>query len=103
MPVVRFEPAGVEVDVAPGEALIDVIDEHPEARVPLGCRDASCGTCRVTVLDGASALEPPSADERTLLATLGAGPSTRVCCQLRVRDARTRVVLRVVGAANSAS
>lgn len=93
MPVVRFEPAGVEIDVAPGDALIDVCDEHPEARVSLSCRDASCGTCRVTVLQGAAALAPPAQHERELLAALHASPSTRLCCQLRISAPHPSVTL----------
>jgi len=90
----RIEPAGVEVDVPPGEGLIDVCDEHPEVRVSMSCRDASCGTCCVTVVEGAGALDPPGEDERRLLATLRAPPSTRLCCKLRVGASAARIVLR---------
>lgn len=95
MAVVRFEPAGVDFHVAPGEALVDVCDEHPETRVPLSCRDANCGSCRVTVLEGAAALAPVAEHERTRLAALHAPASTRLCCQLRVIAPDPRIVLVV--------
>ena len=59
MATVRFEPEGVEVGIVPGTRLVDVTDEHPEADVPYSCRSASCGTCRVKVVQGAEALNTP--------------------------------------------
>ena len=95
MAKVRFEPAGYEVDVAPGTALIDVCDEHPDAEVPFSCRSASCGTCRCRVLTGMAALSKPEDDELDVLEVFGDGDDVRLCCQINlVADAP--VTLEVV-------
>jgi 2Fe-2S ferredoxin len=95
----RFEPSGFETEAAPGERIVDVTDEHPQADVPYSCRSASCGTCRVEVVEGAEALVTPEDDELEVLQVFGDEPRVRLACQLRLEktadDAR-RVVLRVV-------
>lgn len=94
----RFEPAGVEVTVPEGTRLVDVTDEHPETAVPYSCRAANCGTCRVEVIEGASALAPPGDEEEELLEILREAPRVRLCCQLRVQhESDEVVVLRVLG------
>jgi 2Fe-2S ferredoxin len=95
----RFEPAGFETEARPGERLIDVTDEHPQADVPYSCRSASCGTCRVEVLEGEEALVTPEDDELEVLHAFGDEPRVRLCCQLRLArsaESSSRVVLRVV-------
>jgi 2Fe-2S ferredoxin len=95
----RFEPAGFETEGRPGERLVDVTDEHPQADVPYSCRSASCGTCRVEVLEGEDALAAPEDDELEVLHVFGDEPRVRLCCQLRIERAAedgARVVLRVV-------
>ena len=97
MATVRFEPSGVEVPgVAPGTRLVDVTDEHPGAAVPYSCRSASCGTCRVEVLEGADALDEPELDELEVLEIFGDDPQrVRLCCQAKLARDTDRVVLRV--------
>jgi 2Fe-2S ferredoxin len=74
----------LDVEVAPGARLIDVCDEH-EAGIPFSCRSASCGTCRVDVLQGASELDEPGDEERELLEVLGDDPRRcRLACQARI-------------------
>ncbi len=82
MAKVRFEPAGYEVEVAPGTALVDVCDDHPDAEVPFSCRSASCGTCRCKVLSGMEYLSKPEDDELDVLEVFGDGPDVRLCCQM---------------------
>ena len=92
---VRFLPSGYEVEVAPGTALVDVCDDHPDAEVPFSCRSASCGTCRCRVLEGMDALSKPEDDELDVLEVFGDGPDVRLCCQIElVKDAN--VTLEVV-------
>jgi len=88
MAKVRFEPAGYEVEVAVGTALVDVCDDHPEAEVPFSCRSASCGTCRCKVIKGMEALNKAEDDELDVLEVFGDGPDVRLACQLLLnRDA----------------
>lgn len=95
MAVVRFEPTGYEITVTPGTSFVDVADEHPEAEVPFSCRSASCGTCRVEVVEGSEAMVPADEDELEVVEIFGDGPEVRLCCQLQLAKDCERVVLRV--------
>lgn len=94
---VRFEPAGFEVDAQPGEAIMDITDIHPAAQVPYSCRAATCGTCRVQVLEGGDALSVPDSFELEVLEIFGDTPDqVRLCCQAKLVDGEsTRVTLQV--------
>ena len=96
----RFEPSGFELDVEPGEAIVDITDEHPAANVPYSCRSATCGTCRCYVLEGANGLSAPEIDELEVLDLFGDSPSeVRLGCQAKVSGTGPRrIVLRVVDA-----
>lgn len=88
MPRVAFEaPEGepLVVEAAPGVRLVDLCDDNA-APIPFSCRSASCGTCRVDVLEGAELLEPPRDEELDVLDIFGDDPSRRrLACQARVR------------------
>ncbi len=94
---VRFEPSGFEVDAEPGEAIMDITDANPAADVPYSCRAATCGTCRVQVLEGGDALSTADVDEIEVLDIFGDTPDeVRLCCQTKLVDgAATQVTLRV--------
>ncbi|MEM1413950.1 MAG: 2Fe-2S iron-sulfur cluster-binding protein [Myxococcota bacterium] len=96
MAKVRFEPSSFETTVTPGTALLDVTDEHPDADVPYSCRSASCGTCRVEVVEGADAMLPAEDDELDVLEIFGDEPGVRLCCQLTLAKETDQIVLRVV-------
>jgi ferredoxin len=84
----------VEVDAPAGDRLVDLCDEH-RAPVPFSCRSASCGTCRVEIAEGGDLLDPPDDDEVDLLHILGDDPARhRLACQVRVRAAAGRIVVR---------
>jgi ferredoxin len=104
MPRVVFEPPRsapaasasppVEIDVPEGGPLVDLCDECG-APVPFSCRSASCGTCRIDVLEGADLLEPPRDDELDVLDIFGDDPSrTRLCCQARARPGTGKIRVR---------
>ncbi len=92
MPLVRFEPAepgaaAVEAQAPAGARVLDLCDDHG-APVPFSCRGASCGTCRIDVLEGADLLEPPRDEELDVLDIFGDDPSRRrLACQARFRAA----------------
>ena len=94
---VRFEHSGFEVDAQPGEAIMDITDMHPAAEVPYSCRAATCGTCRVQVLEGGDALSTPDTYELEVLEIFGDTPDkVRLSCQTRlIESATTRVTLKV--------
>lgn len=96
MAKVRFEPSGYETEIHPGGTFVDLTDDHPKAEVPYSCRSASCGTCRVEVVEGADAMAPAEDDELEVLEIFGDEGSVRLCCQLKLAHDTDRVVLRVV-------
>ena len=55
-----------EIDA--GAVLGDFCDEH-EAAVPFSCKSASCGTCRVVILEGEDLLDAPEDEELEVLET----------------------------------
>jgi ferredoxin len=87
----------VEVEAPAGAALVDLCDEQ-NAPVPFSCRSASCGTCRIDVLEGGELLEPPRDEELDILDIFGDDPKRRrLCCQARAGQGEGRVRVRPVG------
>jgi len=102
MPVVIFEPGpndprpALTVSVPEGGALVDVCDEN-EAPVPFSCKSASCGTCRIEILEGESELLPPADDELDVLDIFASPPPKhRLACQAKMKPGLA--TLRVRGA-----
>ena len=92
---VHVEPAGVDIDVADGEAVMFAA-ERLGYRWPTVCHgQAVCTTCYFEVLDGSENLTPPEPLERAALASspvvqLATG-EVRLACQARVEgDVRIR-------------
>jgi ferredoxin len=82
----------------PGDALIDISDEV-SAPISFSCRSASCGTCRVEVLEGEALLAPASPEEQEVLDIFDAPASQRLACQARLVEGAEegRVRLRWAG------
>jgi ferredoxin len=95
---VIFEFCGREYAAVDGERLLDVLDDSGGHGLPLPCRAGNCGTCRVRVLEGESALAQPTAAEQNLLDLCGAQRNERLGCQIRVKplsDAKTARRVRI--------
>lgn len=96
-----FEFSGNELgpaamaDIEAGGPLIDVCDQ---ARAPVlfSCRSASCGTCRVDVLEGADLLAPPGRDELDVLEIFASPRTHRLACQAVARPGPGLIRLRWV-------
>src|SRR5512139_3097208 len=75
----------VEIEAPEDAALIDLCDAH-DAPIPFSCRSASCGTCRIHVLEGAEHLQPAAEDELDLLDVFNLQPPrVRLACQAKLR------------------
>ena len=82
MPKLRFQPAGIELEVAKGTRLIDAVREAglPIARA---CGDdLVCAKCGVRILAGKVAREAPV--ERRAKARNRVDPALRLACAVRV-------------------
>ena len=100
MPTIFFEGnlfgGDRRVEVTEAVRLVDVCDREL-APVPFSCRSATCGTCRVEVIEGAELLEPREAAEAELHALLGDPPSYRLACQAKVKGQDGVIRLRIAG------
>jgi 2Fe-2S ferredoxin len=84
----------LEADCPDGGRLVDVCDERC-APVPFSCRGATCGTCRIDVLEGAELLADPSEEELDVLAVFGDAPEKRrLACQAIVLPGGGRIRVR---------
>ncbi|MBL8743840.1 MAG: (2Fe-2S)-binding protein [Myxococcales bacterium] len=73
----------VDGEVPVGERLLDACDDLG-APVLFSCRTASCGVCRVHVLEGAKSFTHPSEEELEVLEIFEASADERLACQLVV-------------------
>lgn len=81
----------MEIDAPAGAALVELCDEF-DAPIPFSCRSASCGTCRIHVLEGAEHLLPAAEDELDLLDVFNQKPPlVRLTCQAKLGPDATRV------------
>jgi ferredoxin len=83
---IRLQPLALELASRGDERLLDLVDDAVGARalagVPLSCRGARCGVCRVRVLRGMGSLAAASRDECDTLRLIGAGADERLACQI---------------------
>jgi 2Fe-2S ferredoxin len=99
MPVVTIEaPSAKPLTVAApeGGALADLCDDLAAA-VPFSCRSASCGTCRIVILEGEDELLPAEDEELDVLDVFQhAAPRYRLACCAKMRPGEGRLRLRPV-------
>lgn len=89
LPLVRFEPSGVVVEVASNSRLFDVA---LDAGLPVASScsgEAVCGKCHMRVLAGDANLSPKGKLEERLLAKEKSPPENRISCLTKVRGDAT--------------
>ncbi len=84
MPSVTFQPSGARVDCADGESVFE-IGRRAGVEISTACvGKATCGLCRVKILDGEAHLTPLNAAEKKHLGNVYFITKTRLACQARV-------------------
>jgi ferredoxin len=83
MSIIHFTLEDMDVEAPPGANFQDVV-EASGADVTFGCRNGTCGTCRVKVEAPATHLSPVGPEERDFLASLAANADERLGCQFQV-------------------
>jgi 2Fe-2S ferredoxin len=84
VPSVTFQPSGARVDGADGESLFE-IGRRAGVEISTACvGKATCGLCRVKILDGEAHLTPLNAAEKKHLGNVYFITKTRLACQARV-------------------
>ena len=81
---VRFLPEELLVEAPAGTSLLAIADASG-ADITFGCRNGSCGTCRVRVLRGLAGCSPMGPEERDFLRGMEAPADQRLACQVCVR------------------
>ncbi len=98
MPTILFEGNlfgdACRAEAPKGGALVDICDQAA-APVPFSCRSATCGTCRIEVLEGTELFEPRDTAEADLLEILGDPPQFRLACQAHLKNEAGLVRLRI--------
>jgi 2Fe-2S ferredoxin len=93
LPSVTFLPAGVRVECAAGESVFEVA-RRAGIEVSTACvGKATCGLCRVKIVDGEAHLSPFNAAERKHLGNVYFINKLRLSCQARVAQADVVVEL----------
>lgn len=80
---------GPEVTSPKGLTLLEMSRLNGVPHTALCGGRGRCTTCRVVIEDGAELLHPPSPAELASLRAVGAGPNTRLACQIRPTDPAT--------------
>jgi ferredoxin len=80
---VRFLPEDLLMEAPWGARLQDIADAGG-ADLTFGCRNGSCGTCRIRVRTGSEHCSAMAPEERDFLSALDAPEDHRLACQVRV-------------------
>lgn len=104
MPIVRFEPSGVEIEVPQGTSLMAAADQaaqRVEGEFFYGeCCEGrlQCGNCCLQIVRGMENLSPVSRQEAAMLKVVAAGPDWRASCGAMVQGDVVAKVLPRPGA-----
>lgn len=94
-PTVTFQPSGVVAPAHPGDSLFD-IGKRAGVRISTSCNGkASCGLCRVKIVDGEAGLTPLGPLEKRHLGNVYFITKQRLSCQARLNEAATHVTVDV--------
>lgn len=83
MPFVHFVLEDMTAEVPDGASFIDIVDATG-ADVTFGCRNGTCGTCRVIIEDGAQNVSEKRREEDDFLKSIEADSASRLGCQLKI-------------------
>ena len=94
MPKVRFEPDGLEVEVAVGSSILEAARTTDHIQVGSACGGVcACSTCHVYVKEGFENLSPPSEREEDIMdKAFDVKATSRLGCQSEMTEDRLYVV-----------
>lgn len=70
---------------APVDTAFDDIVNASGADVTFGCKNGTCGTCRIKVVDGAEHISAMEREEKDFLESLGSSTAERLGCQIKIK------------------
>lgn len=83
MAKVTFVEDNIAVEVEPNTELRDVCQQN-DMTLPFGCENGVCGTCLVSIKEGAEHLTEKTDQEKETLEVLLAYEDQRLACQCKV-------------------
>jgi ferredoxin len=85
MPKVTFISDNKTVDAQDGELLREVCQKN-DLSIPFGCENGNCGTCLISIKEGAESLSPKNPQETETLETILAYDDQRLACQCHISN-----------------
>lgn len=82
-PHVHFVLEDMTVEVPHGTTFVDVV-EAAGADVTFGCKNGTCGTCRIRVEEGQNNISPKNREEADFLNSIEAEDTDRLGCQIKI-------------------
>lgn len=84
MPKIVVENANQTFEVPDGKELKELCEQN-NIDLPFGCKEGVCGTCIITVQEGADNLTPKTDQEKETLENFMATPEQRLACQCKAK------------------
>jgi 2Fe-2S ferredoxin len=84
MAEVHIQNDNLTLEATPGETIIELCERRRGTSIIFGCRNASCGSCLVSVVQGAENLSVIEPREQALLKCMYAEPNDRLACQCKI-------------------
>ncbi|MBI2415688.1 MAG: (2Fe-2S)-binding protein [Candidatus Kerfeldbacteria bacterium] len=84
MPKVTFIADNKIVEAEAGELMREVCQRN-DFTIPFGCENGVCGTCLISIKEGADHLTEPTNQEKETLDVIMAYPDQRLGCQCQVQ------------------
>jgi ferredoxin len=75
----------------PDGTLLQKAIDSSNADIMFGCREGSCATCMIEVLDGMANLNPPTDAEKTTLMPEELKANVRLACQCKVLQGKISI------------
>jgi len=82
--LVHFILEDMDVEVPLGSAFQEIV-EASGADVTFGCRNGTCGTCRIRIEEGMENISKPNREEGDFLKSIEALQNERLGCQICIQ------------------
>lgn len=79
--LIQFILEDMDVEVPKGSAFQEIV-EASGADVTFGCRNGTCGTCRIRIEEGLENISKPNREEQDFLESIEAESNERLGCQI---------------------
>ncbi len=81
--LVQFVMEDMDVEVPVNTPFPEIV-EASGADVTFGCRNGTCGTCRIRIEEGLEHISKPNREEEDFLLSIEAQPCERLGCQIHI-------------------